>query len=112
MPWYTACRLDALEPERGRTVAVGGRRIALFLVDGTVHAVDNQCLHTGGPLADGAVIDGCVMCPWHGWVYDLATGRKVVGHRSAGDLPVYAVRVEGGEVQVQVNVELPDGLRS
>jgi nitrite reductase/ring-hydroxylating ferredoxin subunit len=108
VPWYPACRLDALDPERGLWVRVAGRDIALFFVDGVVRAVDNRCLHTGGPLADGAVVDGCVICPWHGWVYELATGQKLVGHRSAGDLPVYAVVVEGDEVKVVI----PDELRS
>jgi nitrite reductase (NADH) small subunit len=102
VPWYTACRLSALDRERGLAVRVGDRRIAVFLVDGTVHAVDNQCLHTGGPLADGTVVDGCVICPWHGWVYELATGQKVVGHRTGGDLPVYPVLVEGDEVKVEI----------
>lgn len=108
MPLFHACRLSALSPERGRAVTVEGNRIALFLVDGAVHAVGNQCLHTGGPLEDGRVIDGCVVCPWHGWVYELASGQKVVGSRSAGGLPVYRVVVEGDEVKV----DIPEGLRS
>jgi nitrite reductase (NADH) small subunit/3-phenylpropionate/trans-cinnamate dioxygenase ferredoxin subunit len=108
VPYVTACRLSALRPDRGLAVRVGGHRLALFLVDGAVRAVENECLHTGGPLDDGRVVDGCVICPWHGWVYDLSTGQKVVGSRSAGDLPVYAVVVDGDEVKV----ELPDGLRS
>lgn len=87
---------------------VGEYRIAVFLVDGEVRAVDDRCLHTGAPLADGMVVDGCVVCPWHGWVYELATGQKVVGSRLVGDLPVYRVVVEGDEVKV----EIPDGLRS
>ena len=108
MPLVTACRLSALDPERSVAVRIGEHRIAVFLVDGQVRAVSNVCLHTGGPLADGRVVDGCVICPWHGWVYDLATGQKVVGSRSAGDLPVYDVVIEGDEVKV----EIPDGLRS
>jgi nitrite reductase/ring-hydroxylating ferredoxin subunit len=108
VPLVTACRLSALDPERGLPVRVGDLRIALFLVDGEVLAVDDHCLHTGGPLADGRVVDGCVICPWHGWVYELATGQKVVGSRASGDLPVYPVVVDGDEVKV----EIPDGLRS
>ena len=104
MPLVTACRLSALRADRGLPVRVGGHRIAVFLVSGEVRAVSDQCLHTGGPLADGQVVDGCVVCPWHGWVYDLATGQKVVGSREAGDLPVY----RGGGVGDEVTVELPD----
>ncbi|MDQ1439473.1 MAG: nitrite reductase small subunit [Acidimicrobiaceae bacterium] len=108
MPVYTACRLSALQPERGLPVRVGGTDVAVFLVGGEVRAVEDHCLHLGGPLADGLVVDGCVVCPWHGWVYELATGRKVVGARTAGDLPVYAVTVDGDEVKV----EIPDGMRT
>lgn len=108
MPWYTACRLNALLPERGHAVRVAGRDIAVFLLRGEIRAVDNHCLHTGGPLADGLVVDGCVVCPWHGWVYDLATGQKVVGSRTSGGLPVYPVKVEGDEVKV----EIPDEVRT
>ena len=102
MPWFTACRLSALSPGRGLPVRVQGRELAVFLVDGAVRGVDNRCLHTGGPLADGQVIDGCVVCPWHGWVYELATGKKVVGSRQSGGLAVYPVVVEGDEVKVEI----------
>jgi nitrite reductase (NADH) small subunit len=108
VPLVYACRASALSPERAVAVRVGEHRIALFLVDGEVRAVSNVCLHTGGPLADGRVVEGCVICPWHGWVYDLATGQKVVGSHSAGDLPVYPVVVEGDEVKV----EIPEDTRS
>lgn len=108
MPLFTACRRSQLQPDRGLPVRVEGQDIAVFLVDGVVRAVGNHCLHTGGPLADGLVVDGCVVCPWHGWVYDLATGDKVVGSRMPGGLPVYEVVVEGDEVKV----EIPEELRS
>lgn len=108
MPLVTACRLSALSPDRGLPVRVGRHRIAIFLVDGQVLATSDSCLHTGGPLADGRVIDGCVICPWHGWVYELATGHKMVGSRLAGDLPVYRVVVDGDEVKV----EIPEETRS
>ena len=102
MPFHTACRLSDLRPDRGLPVRVADRAVAVFLVDGVVRAVDDKCLHTGGPLADGQVVEGCVVCPWHGWVYELATGQKVVGSRLAGDLPVYDVVVVGDEVKVDI----------
>jgi nitrite reductase (NADH) small subunit len=108
VPLVTACRIDAIDPTRGRAVKLHGREIALFKDGDAIRAIDNTCLHTGGPLAGGPVVDGCVVCPWHGWVYDLATGQKVDGARSAGDLEVYEVVVEGDEVKVQI----PDEVRT
>lgn len=97
------CRLDTLEPDRGRLVRARGREVAVFLVDGQVRVVDNACLHAGGPLADGAVVDGCVICPFHGWVYELGTGRCVVGARTAGDLRAYDTWVEAGVVVAELD---------
>lgn len=110
MPWYTACRFSALQPDRGLPVRVADRDIAVFFVNNRVHAVDNHCLHTGGPLADGLVVEECVVCPWHGWVYELATGQKVVGSRLSGDLPVYRTEVDLDSDEVKV--EIPDEMRT
>ena len=99
--------LRDLPADRGTVVRACGREVAVFVVDGRARAVDNHCLHTGGPLADGLVVDGCVVCPWHGWVYDLATGQKVVGHRTAGNLRTYPVVVGAdGRVRVEIDGEV------
>lgn len=95
--------VEGLSPERGRLVHAGGRDVALFLVDGEVRALDNRCEHAGGPLADGVVVDGCVICPLHGWVYDLATGQPVVGAGTARGVRAYEAWVEGGVVKVRVD---------
>lgn len=84
----------------GRAVEVGGTSVALFKVDGNFHAIDNTCIHRGGPLGDGACIGTTVTCPWHGWQYDVVTGAC---HNSPGEsVPTYEVRVEGEDVQIKV----------
>lgn len=102
MPAVELCARAGLSPERARVVRHGERELAVFLDGEVVRVVDNACLHAGGPLADGTVVDGCVVCPWHGWVYELATGRCVVGSRSAGALGAYPARVENGMVVVDL----------
>ena len=81
----------------GKEVTAGE---ALFRVDDRLYALDNACLHVGGPLAEGLVEEGCVTCPWHEWRYRLEDGRRI----GLGDLAVasYRVRVAAGEVWVQV----------
>lgn len=79
---------------------VEGRLVAVFDDGGTLRAVDNICRHVGAPLDEGAVNDGCVTCPWHGWRYDLSTGEHltILGRRNG--LRTYPVRVDGDRVLV------------
>jgi len=93
-----AAAVGDVAPGTGRCVTVGGKEIALFNIDGTFHAVDNTCLHRGGPLAEGE-LDGCVVtCPWHGWQYDVTTGVNIMDE--AERVLRYEVKVEGGAVLI------------
>jgi nitrite reductase (NADH) small subunit len=84
----------------GTIVEAGGRTLALFNVDGTFYAIDNTCLHRGGPLGEGDLDDTIVTCPWHGWRYDVTTGV----HEENASLRVacYPVMVEGGAAYVDL----------
>lgn len=54
----------------GKSVEVGGKEIALFNSGGNFYAIDNVCLHRGGPLGEGELEGTIVTCPWHGRQYD------------------------------------------
>jgi nitrite reductase (NADH) small subunit len=69
-------------------------------VNGTLSALDNVCLHRGGPLAQGHIEDGKVVCPWHGWQFDAQTGQ--VGHHPDAKAKVYSLRIEGDDVLVEL----------
>ena len=61
----------------GRALAVGDEQVAVFrLRDGTLRALGAVCPHRGGPLADGLLDDNVVVCPLHGYTYDLKTGAE------------------------------------
>lgn len=92
--------LSELEPGSAKTVDVAGRLIALFNVGGTIYALDNTCLHEGGPLGDGILDGDIVTCPWHFWEYNVRTGEKV----GFPELKVerFPVKVEGNEIKVAV----------
>jgi len=83
-----------------KAVEAAGKVIALFNVDGNVYALDNTCLHRGGPLGEGTLSGDVVTCPWHLWEYNVRTGEKV----SSPDLkvPTYPVQVEGNDIKVAV----------
>ncbi len=87
-------------PGTAKCVEAGGKQIALFNVEGAFHAIDNLCLHRGGPLAEGEIEGTLVTCPWHAWQYDVTTGKNVLDDDEA--VATYAVKVEGGDVLVDV----------
>ena len=54
---------------------VGDKTICVANVNGTISAMDNVCLHMGGPLGQGYIEGNKLVCPWHGWEYDPKTGE-------------------------------------
>ncbi len=59
-------------------VVVDGLPVALANVEGHIYAFSDTCRHEGGSLSSGALIDHTVTCPWHGWTYDICTGKSLV----------------------------------
>jgi nitrite reductase/ring-hydroxylating ferredoxin subunit len=97
-----ACALADIPPGTLYYVEIDGLPIALANVAGTIYAFSDVCRHEGGPLSAGVLIDDTVTCPWHGWAYNVRTGKAIVppvGIR----IPTYAVRVEGEDVFVEID---------
>jgi nitrite reductase (NADH) small subunit len=93
-------RADDVPPGAARVVKAGERELALFNVEGTFYATQNDCLHLGGPLGHGE-LEGCVLsCPWHGWQYDVTTGENEFDRALA--LETFEVVVEDGDVKVAI----------
>lgn len=98
--FVTVARVGDIPSGKGRQVTVNDRWVGVFNLNGAYHAVDNPCLHRGGPLADG-VVAGCVVtCPWHGWQYDVTTGVLVQDPRVG--VTRHETRIVGDEVQVRL----------
>jgi nitrite reductase/ring-hydroxylating ferredoxin subunit len=98
--WSRAIELGRLRESGRATVRVGTRQLALFLLDGAVHACNNRCPHEGYPLVEGALDADCLLtCHWHNWKFDLKTGAN---HYGGDRLRIYPVKVEGGVVWVDV----------
>ena len=98
--FVTVGRVDDFLPGQGRKVVVSGRHIALFRLDDQFFALDNMCLHRGGPLCDGAIDRGVVTCPWHGWSYEISTGTMVQDPRVG--VSKHEVRLTGDEISVRL----------
>ena len=72
--WVRLASCDSIPLREGRAVRVAEREIAVFNLGDRFLAVDNECPHRGGPLADGIVSGAAVVCPLHAWKIDLETG--------------------------------------
>ena len=87
-----------VKPGHGLVAEVNGKTLAVFNVDGTFHAIDNTCVHRGGPLGEGEAEGNIVTCPWHGWQFDMTTGECT--KNPSAKVAVYEVKVEGADVKV------------
>ena len=95
--------VDQIPHGEGRTFIVEGRQIAVFrLRDDSLRALDAVCPHRGGPLADGLADSRVVICPLHGYTYDLTTGCEVANGGVA--VTAYPVHVDdGGTIQLRID---------
>jgi nitrite reductase (NADH) small subunit/3-phenylpropionate/trans-cinnamate dioxygenase ferredoxin subunit len=87
-----------IPPGTGRGFAVGRYEIAVFNIDGAFYAIENSCPHQGGPLADGWLEGPLITCPWHGWCFDVRSGKMTLGEFA--HVPRFDVQVNAGELYV------------
>ncbi len=93
-------QVGELSPGQGKRVQVEGNDIALFNVNGTFHAVGAVCPHEEGPLYEGEVEGESIVCPWHGYDFDVRSGQCSVD--SELRVPTYVVRTEGDDVFIEM----------
>jgi len=93
-------RSSDVEEGKGLIVWAGPIKVALFRCEGTIYAIRNQCPHMGGDLGEGLLTGDVVRCPWHGWKFNVKTGKspeaELVAVRS------FEVKVEGEDVYVGI----------
>jgi nitrite reductase/ring-hydroxylating ferredoxin subunit len=85
---------------RPKTFVAGERRIALCRTETGMYALDNTCPHRGGPLGEGDLIGDEIVCPWHLWGFDIATGN-CLGNSEIG-VAAHEVKIEGSRVLVRL----------
>lgn len=91
--WHRVAGADEVPDGAVVPVVAGGRRIALVRVAERYCALDGTCPHAGGPLGEGSIDNGMLVCPWHGREFDLATGA-CEGYPGVAAYPVQ-VRADG-----------------
>ena len=93
--------IENIPPLEGRAVVIGGVEVAIFNLKDRFVTIENRCPHKGGPLCDGIVSGTTVVCPLHGWRFDLNSGVAVRASMPAC-VTTFPTRVEDGIVCVDV----------
>ena len=93
--------IDQIPRGEGRNFEVAGRRIAVFRTHtDEVYATQADCPHLQGPLADGMLGGTTIMCPLHDRMYDIRTGKVLVGECDLATYPIH--RTEDGSLLIQI----------
>lgn len=83
------CKVSDLKENQGKRLIINDVDIAVFKVDGEIFVLNNICPHQHTALIyDGFIEDGCVVCPAHGWMFNLKTGKQPTGARGLDSYPV------------------------
>jgi len=123
-PAAFVCREDEVPERGGVLVELEGREVGIFKLAGRIVAYENRCVHQGGPVCTGRLVGRYeevidehgysrgerlaedalrLVCPWHGWEFDLASGQCMVDRRRS--LRRCGVSVRSGDVYLEVGDE-------
>jgi nitrite reductase (NADH) small subunit len=86
-------------PGQAKEFPCGDQVICVANIKGTISAMDNVCLHRGGPLGQGIIEQDKIVCPWHGWQWDPKTGEAT--HNPNVKIAVYPLKIENGNVLLE-----------
>jgi nitrite reductase/ring-hydroxylating ferredoxin subunit len=100
MPFVKVAKTSALPQNSVIEVLVDDYPYAICNTAGEIRALSGVCIHRGGPLGQGAMHDGYVVCPYHMWEFDCRTGEY--DYDPAKRVATFAVRVEGDDILLEV----------
>lgn len=87
-------------PGEAKEFVCGEKTVCVANVNGHICAMDNVCIHRGGPLGQGFLDGDKLVCPWHGWQFNPATGETA--HDPAAKVPIYKIKVENDDVLLEL----------
>jgi nitrite reductase/ring-hydroxylating ferredoxin subunit len=95
------CSLAELRNNGGRRFIIDDVEIAIFKIEDNIYALGNICPHQQTKMIyDGFIENGCVVCPVHGWMFDLQTGNTPAGGRG---LESYETKIKNSEVYARIS---------
>jgi len=93
--------ISAIPEGEGRSFDIEGQQLGIFNIKGKFHAINNTCPHAGGPLGEGVVDNEKeVICPWHGWRFDVSTGACLIN--PAYTQKKYPIKIENDVIYVEI----------
>jgi nitrite reductase (NADH) small subunit len=94
--------LEADLPEEGQAceIVFNRKQFCVARSGGEIAVMDNLCPHNEGPLGQGLVEDGCVVCPWHAWAFDVKTGNAQ--HNERARVQIYDCKVQDGALMIDL----------
>ncbi|MGH7887204.1 MAG: Rieske (2Fe-2S) protein [Candidatus Binatia bacterium] len=93
------CKAGEVKAGCGKSIEINGKAVGVFNIDGRFYAINDACAHRGGPLGEGELDGTTVICPWHGWRYNVTTGENEL---------IPALPTEKFDVQIQGDDVLVD----
>jgi nitrite reductase/ring-hydroxylating ferredoxin subunit/DMSO/TMAO reductase YedYZ heme-binding membrane subunit len=104
--WMVVGPVDRLPEGRGLVVTLpSGETAAVFKHDGVISATSNLCAHQNGPLSEGRVRNGRIVCPWHGYEYCVRSGRAPPPYTEK--IATYRVKVLSGQILIDPAANAP-----
>ena len=96
--FIVVAKAEEILPGQCHTVEVEGKQITVFNVDGNYYALDDNCIHRGGPLGQGNLEENTITCPWHAWKFDVITGTCLTNPMAK--VASYQTKLEGTNVLI------------
>jgi nitrite reductase/ring-hydroxylating ferredoxin subunit len=101
MAFIRLANVSQVPPDSVIEVMVGDQPYAVCNVGGEVRVLSGICAHRGGPLGQGQIHEGRVICPYHLWEFDCTTGE--CSFDPDQKVPVFDVTIDNGEILVQAS---------
>ena len=95
-----ASETDLPPLDEAKEFPCGQKTVCIANVNGSYSAMDNVCPHRGGPLGQGMIEGGRVVCPWHAWAWDAKTGATELD--SSLKVQIYPMKIGNGDVMVDL----------
>ncbi len=102
MEYKLGIKIDVLKEAVPVAASAGGRDFAVMKVGDALHVLDGKCSHKGGPLAEGHIENGELICPWHKGAFNINTGKASKKTGWVTNINIYKTRVDTADGEIYV----------